>query len=72
MLDRRDIIRYLGYVVDLDGRRLVILEQQQVGKRGLGALDLRGQQGFLADVHIDEQGRRRQDRRHTVQATDGG
>ncbi len=72
MLDRRDVVRDLGHVVEFDRRRFMIFEQQQVGQRGLRALDLRGQEGFLADIHVEEQRRRGQDRRHAVEATDRG
>jgi len=72
MLDRRNVVRDLGHVVQFDRRRFMIFEQQQVGKRGLRPLDLRGQEGFLADVHVEEQRRRGQDRRHAVEAPDRG
>ena len=72
MLDRRDVVRNLGHVVEFDRRRLVIFEQQEVRQRGLRALDLRGQEGFLADVHVEKQGRRGQDRGYTIEAPDRG
>ncbi len=54
MLNRRDVVRNLGHVVEFDRWRLVIFEQQQIGQRGLRPLDLRGQEGFLADVHVEK------------------
>ena len=68
MLDCRNVIRNLGHVVEFDGGRLVIFEQQQIRKRGLCSLDLRGKEGLLTDIHVKEQRGRRQDRRHAVQA----
>jgi hypothetical protein len=56
MQGRRDVVRHLGHVVEFDRWRLVIFEQQKVRQRGLRALVLGGQVGFLADVHVELQG----------------
>lgn len=71
VLHRRDVVRDLRDVVDRHVRDLVALEQEQIGQRGLRALDLRRQQRFLAHVHIEKQWGRRQDGRHAVEPPDG-
>jgi hypothetical protein len=57
VVHRGYVIGYFLDVRDRDARHLLAFEQQQIGERRLGALDLRGKHGFLPDVEIDEERR---------------
>jgi len=50
-----DVVRYFPDVIPRDSWDALVLEQEQVGKRGLRPLDLRGEDRFLADVHVEHQ-----------------
>jgi hypothetical protein len=53
----------------------VVLEQEEIGERGLRSFDLGGKQGFLPDIHEQKQRRGRQNGCDAVQlaeCTSGG
>ena len=53
-VERGNVVRgFLCVLAQRLGRR-VVLEEQQVRERGLGALDLRGEHGLLAHVHVEQ------------------
>ena len=54
VLQRRDVVRDLHDVVERHAGGLLHLEEQQVGERGLRALDLGGEHRLLADVGVEE------------------
>ena len=49
---------------------LVDLEQQQIRKRGLSTLDLRGENGFTADIAVDEKVCIGEQRRQRIEPAD--
>jgi hypothetical protein len=55
VLQGGDVAGHLYDVVHRDAWHLVQLEEKQVRERGLRALDLRGEDGLLADVRIEEE-----------------
>ena len=54
VLDRSNIVRHLGDIVQRDVGDLVVLEKEKVGERRLRAFDLRREQRLLAHVHEQE------------------
>ena len=75
MVERGDVVRDLDDVVERDAGRLLDLEEQQVGERGLRALDLRREHGFLADVGVEEErlvGQEGRDAVESAEREDGG
>ena len=68
MAEGRHVVGNLLHILQGNPRRLVIFEQQQVGKGGLGALDLRGKHGLLPHVGVNEKGEIGQQRCQAVQA----
>ena len=54
MLHGRHIVRNFFYIIDGHARSGFVLKKQQLRKRRLRALDLRGQHGFFADVGIQQ------------------
>jgi hypothetical protein len=71
VLHRPDVVGDFPGIVRGDAGSLVEFEQQQVGQRGLRALDLRRQHRFLADVRVEKQARARQQRGQAVESTQG-
>ena len=69
VVERRDIVADLPYVIQRDARLLIQLEQQQVRKRRLGPLDHGGEHRLLADIHVEEQRGVRQQGRNAVQTS---
>ena len=65
---RRHVVGHLDDVVERNAGRLVHLEEQEIGQRRLGALDLGGQQGLFPDVAVEKKVRIRQQRREAVHA----
>ena len=70
VLKGRHIVGDLDDVCQRHAGGLIQLEQQQVGERRLGTLDLGGQHRLLPHVRVEEQGRVRQDRRDAIQPSD--
>ncbi len=54
MVEGGHIVGHLDDVVEGHAGRLLQLEQQQVGKRGLRPFDLGGEDGLLADIGVQE------------------
>jgi len=71
VVERGDVVGHLDDVVQRHARRFVELEQEQVGERGLRALDLRRQHRLLAHVGVEEQGLVRQEGGDAVEPADG-
>ena len=71
VVHRGNVVGDLARVVDRDARGFLRLVQQQVGQGGLRALDLRGQQRLLADIHVKEQRRIGQDGGDAVEPSNG-
>lgn len=71
VMEGGDVARDLDHVVERHPRRLVDLEQQEIREGGLRAFDLRGENGFLADVRVQEVGPVREQGRDAVEATEG-
>ena len=69
MLERGHVVRNLPNVFQWDAGRLITLVQEKVREGRLRALDLRGDQRFLADVRVDEQRRVRQERRQPIESS---
>src|SRR5713101_174155 len=70
MVERDDVVGDLFDVVDGYAWGFLQLEEQEVGQRGLSALDLRGQHGFLPHVRVKEQVRIRQEGGDAIQAAE--
>lgn len=68
---RIDVVRDLANVVDRLPSLCFGLEAEKVGEGGLRAFDLRGEDGLLADVHVEEQFLARQQHRDAVKTTNG-
>jgi hypothetical protein len=69
-----DVVADLGDVVHGGTGLLVEFEEEEVGQRGLGALDHGGEHGLLANVAVEEEGYIRQkggDTVHTAQGHEG-
>ena len=66
----RHVVRDLHDIVERDAGRLVQFEQQEVGQRGLRALDLRGKDSLLADIGVEEEADVGQQRGKAVQASE--
>ena len=60
MLERGNVVGDLDDVIEWRARRIVQLEEHQVGQRGLRAFDLRREHGLAANIGIEEQVRLRQ------------
>ena len=71
VLQRSDVARYLYDIVEWYAWRLVQLEEQQVGQRRLGALDLRREHGLPAHIGVEKELRVREKRGHAVEPTQG-
>src|SRR5664279_4075830 len=71
MVQCRHVVRDLLDVDKRHPRRLVILEQEQVGQRRLSPLDLRRKHRLLAHVGVDEQGQVGYDRSQAVKPAEG-
>lgn len=71
MIHGPDVIGHLLNVVQGHAGGFRVLEEQQVGERGLRALDLAGQHGLVADVHVEKERRLRQEQCHPVQPAQG-
>jgi hypothetical protein len=69
MLESRDVAGHLGDVVERRPWSLFDLEEQQIRERRLGALDLGGEDRFLADVGVEKEGRVGEHVGHTVEST---
>src|SRR5881628_2425970 len=54
MLERGHVARHFAHLIHRGARYARGLEAQQVGERGLGALDGAREYGFLADVHVEQ------------------
>ena len=67
---RIDVVGDLANVVDRLAGLRVGFEAEQVGERGLGAFDLRGEHRLLADVHVEEQVLPRQEHGDAVEPTE--
>jgi len=68
VIHRGHVARHLLYVVERDARRRVVLEKQQVRERGLRPLDLRREDGLLADVDVQKEIGIGQQLRQAIQA----
>jgi hypothetical protein len=68
VLQRRDVVGHFDNVIERHPGGGSDLEQQQVGQRRLGSLDLRRDNGLLADIAVEEQLGIRQQRGDAVQA----
>ena len=55
ILERGHVVAHLAHVIQRHPRLLLQLEEQQIGERGLGALDHAGEHRLLAHVHVEEQ-----------------
>lgn len=71
MLQRRHVVRDFENVVQRDARRLLEIEEEEVRQGRLRPLDLRGEDGFLPDVRVEEEGAIGQERRDAVEPTEG-
>src|SRR5690606_69168 len=70
VVERSNVIGDFDHVLEWHARRLVQLEKQKVGKRGLRAFDLGGEDGLLADVAVKEERLVRQQGRDAVEPTE--
>jgi hypothetical protein len=55
MIQRGHMIRYLDHIVQGNSWNFLQLEEEKVGERGLGSLDLRGEDRLLTDVHVEKE-----------------
>ena len=55
VFQRRHVAGHLHHIIEKNPGSLRQLEEQQIRQGGLGALDLAGEQGFAADVGVEEQ-----------------
>jgi hypothetical protein len=65
-----NIVRDFMHIVQRDARRLRILIEQKVRKRGLRPFDLRGKHSLLANVGVEEELEIGESGGHAVQSTD--
>jgi hypothetical protein len=68
VVHRSDVVERFAGVVLRNAWGGVVLEQQQVRQRGLGALDLRREDSLLADICVEELIRVREQQGHPAQS----
>lgn len=68
--ERGDIIADLLHIIERNSGLLIQFEQQQIREGRLGALDHGREHRFLADIHVQQQGRVGQQGRNAVQASE--
>jgi hypothetical protein len=71
MVHGRDVVRDFCHIIQRHTGSLFQLEEEEIRERGLRALDLRGQDGLLADIAVEEEAGIGKERGEVVEAAEG-